>query len=119
MSLFRTVELKKISSGNSGSYVKGKWVPGTTVETLFKGTWQPTSGQALELLPEGKRNKETYTCYAPIDISFTTFDPVSNSEGDNIQLDGKLFEVITASKWNNGIINHWELICVRKKEGEK
>lgn len=117
MSLFRTVKLAKVSTG-VGQYVKGKWVAGGAVETEFSGTWQPASGKVLELLPEGKRNKETYVCYAPINLNFTAADPETQTAGDCVKWENKLFEVTTASKWNNGILVHWELVCVRKKEGE-
>ena len=118
MSLFRTVSLLKVST-REGQYVKGKWVPGTSVETAFNGTWQPASGKVLETLPEEKRNKDTYICYAPIDMEFTSADPETQVAGDCIKWENKLYEITTASKWNNAVLPHWELVCVRKKEGEK
>lgn len=117
MSLLKTVDLIQ-SKHSQGSYVKGKWVEGTTEQINFKGTWQPSSGKVMELLPEGKRNRETYICYAPIELSFTSSDPELGVTGDEIVWEGKSFEVCTASKWNNGLIPHWELICVKNKEGE-
>lgn len=118
MSLLKTVFLTQIMC-SEGKYVKGKWVEGESIENVFKGTWQPANGQTMELLPEGKRNQETYKCFAPINMNFTSADSEAQLEGDEIIWEGKTFEVITASKWNNGIIPHWELVCVRKKEGEK
>lgn len=119
MSLFKTVSLTKVSTGTAGQYVKGKWVAGTASETSFNGTWQPASGKVMELLPEGKRNKETFICYAPINMEFTSADSETQVAGDFIKWENKLYEVTTASKWNNAVLPHWELVCVRKKEGEK
>ena len=118
MSLFKTVALVKVSYGDSG-YIKGKWVEGEITEEEFKGTWQPARGSVLETLPEGKRNEETYICYAPLELSFSVADPNGEKQGDCIKWEDKLYEVVTVAKWNNKIIPHWELICVRKKEGEK
>ena len=64
-------------------------------------------------------NKDTYICYAPIDMEFTSADPETQVAGDCIKWENKLYEVTTASKWNNAVLPHWELVCVRKKEGEK
>lgn len=118
MSLFKTVDLIKISK-LGGEYIKGKWVEGEKTETAFKGTFQPAKGQDLETLPQGKRNSEVYVCYAPIELEFTCYDSEKNLEGDLIQWEDKLFEIITCGKWNNSLIVHWKLVCSRKKEGEK
>lgn len=117
MSLLQSVDLIQ-SKHTPGTYVKGKWVEGEKTAVPFKGTWQPSSGKVMELLPEGKRNKETFTCFAPIEMSFTASDPELNVTGDEIIWENKSYEVCTASKWNNGLIPHWELICVKNKEGE-
>lgn len=117
MSLFKTVILVKISQG-VGEYVRGKWVEGEGVKTSFQGTWQPASGKQLELLPEGKRDGETYVCYAPIGIEFTTSDPVSGKGCDYVEINDRKFQVVRVSKWNNGVLPHNELLCVAVKEGE-
>ena len=109
----------KISSTEKGSYIKGRWVENRNKTETFKGTWQPASGRVLELLPTGKRNRETYVCYAPITMSFTSADPQTGKSGDLIMWDNKIYEVTLASKWKNLIISHWELVCVRKTEGFK
>lgn len=119
MSLFKTVDLVKISSSEKGHYERGRWVDVKNTTQSFKGTWQPDRGQMQELLPQGKRNRETYICYAPISMSFTAYDPQNEDSADLIMWENKIFEVILASKWKNLIIPHWELVCVRKKEGTK
>lgn len=117
MSLFRTVKLTKLSPGNSGKYIKGRWEAGKYIPTIFMGSWQPAPGKVLELLPEGRRNRETFICYAPINISFTAADPETLESADFIYLDKKLYEVTLATMWKNNLISHWELTCTRKKEG--
>jgi hypothetical protein len=118
MSLFKSVSLIRRRKAG-GAYIKGQWVPGEGGDTEFKGTWQPASGKTLELLPEGKRSREVYKCFAPIALDFTSADSHGEAEADSVIWLGKEYEVTTAALWNNGLIPHWELLCTRPKEGEK
>jgi hypothetical protein len=118
MSLLRNVSLiRRRKSG--GDYVKGQWVPGLSADTPFLGTWQPASGKTLELLPEGKRSREAFKCFAPLALDFTSADAHGDMEADLILWEGNEYEVTSAAKWNNGLIPHWELLCTRPKEGGK
>jgi hypothetical protein len=118
MSLFPNVSLIRRRKGGGG-YVKGVWVPGVKIEDrLFKSSWQPVSGKALEQLPEGKRSGEVYQAYPPISMDFRTADAHTGAEADIVVWDGKEFEVTLASRWANGILPHWEIICTRPKEGQ-
>jgi hypothetical protein len=117
MSVFKNMPLTK-RSFTSGTRVKGTWVEGQPVDTNFKGTAQPASGRVIELLPEGKRNTETISVYAPIALDFITADPELKRSGDIIIWQGRQYEVLTARKWDAGILPHWELAATRVKEGE-
>jgi len=117
MSLFRSVDLVKVSF-SSGHRVKGSWREGDETSTPFKGSWQPAGGQALQLLPEGKRSGEIYKVFAPVELEFTTADAERGVSGDRIIWQGKEYEVSAAAKWDNGLLPHWELLCTREKEGE-
>jgi hypothetical protein len=115
MSLFQNMPLVKRSC--AGKRVKGSWVKGSQANTSFKGTAQPASGKVLELLPEGKRNTETITVFAPIDLDFTTADAETQRSGDSVIWQGREYEVQAARKWDAGLIPHWELAATRVKEG--
>jgi len=117
-SLFGSVRLIRRKKAG-GSYVKGQWVPGKPSDTDFYSSWQPASGKTLELLPEGKRSREVYRCFAPIHLDITSADDHGDQEADQIIWEGKEYEVTTAAKWNNGLISHWDLLCTRPKAGEK
>jgi hypothetical protein len=117
MSLFKTVSLIRRRKAG-GSYVNGRWVPGKPSDTPFEGSWQPASGKMLALLPEGKRSREVFKCFAPIGVDFTSADDHGDKEADAVIWEGKEYEVTTAAKWNNGLISHWELLCTRPKAGE-
>jgi hypothetical protein len=112
VSLFGSVSLVQISF-EPGHRVKGSWVEGLKHETPFKGTWQPASGKTLELLPEGKRSREAYKCFAPIALAFTAADDDKGVSGDRVIHDGAEYEVSAAAKWDNGPLPHWELLCTR------
>ena len=50
---------------NPGSYtIGGKWVPGSTIDTIFQAAVQPTSSRELQDLPEGWRDEARYTIWA-------------------------------------------------------
>jgi hypothetical protein len=118
MSLFKSVSLiRRRKTG--GAYVRGQWVPGESGDTAFHGTWQPASGKTLELLPEGKRSREVFKCFAPLSLDFTSADTHGEREADSIVCQSKEYEVTTAARWDNGLIPHWELLCTRPKEGEQ
>jgi hypothetical protein len=116
MSLFKSVALVQ-RSFQPGRYRKGQWLEGHYADITFEGTWQPASGKTLELLPEGKRSGEVYKCFAPITLEFTAADADRGVSGDKIIYRGKEYEVTVATKWDNGLIPHFELLCTRQKEG--
>jgi hypothetical protein len=118
MSLFKRVSLIRRKK-TGGGYVKGQWKEGAPNDTPFMGSWQPAGGKTLELLPAGKRSREVYKCFAPIELDITPADENGETEADIIVWEGKEYEVTTAQKWNNGNLPHWELLCTRPRAGEK
>jgi len=117
MSLFKSVSfIRRRKAG--GDYVRGQWIPGTPSDTPFLGTKQPVGGKTLELLPAGKRGREVFKCFAPLDMNFTSADDHGDEEADLIVWEDKEYEVTSAAKWDNGLLPHWELLCTRPKAGE-
>jgi hypothetical protein len=118
MILFPNIPLVKRSC--AGERVKGSWVKGARTDTPFMGDVQPASGKVLELLPEGKRNTETITVFAPIELDFTTADAETQRSGDIIVWEERLYEVQIIKKWRSVLaLDHWELAATRTKEGQK
>jgi hypothetical protein len=122
MSLFPSVDLIQITY-TPGDYVKGRWQEGEGIPHPFQSSWQPASGKALEVLPEGKRRREAYKAYPPIEMEFTAADEAKGVSGDVVIKDGKEYEVSFAAKWDNGLISHWKIICTcvppKKVEAEE
>jgi hypothetical protein len=76
----------------------------------------------LELLPEGKRSDDTISVFAPINLNFTPADSKQQRDGDLIIWEGREYEVQIARKCNSHpvkMMHHWELLAIRKKEGER
>jgi len=122
MSLFPSVDLIQVTH-TPGKWVSGRWVEGDEKPIPFQSSWQPASGKALEVLPEGKRSREAYKAYPPIEMEFTAADEERSISGDVVIKDGKKYEVSAAAKWDNGLIPHWEIICTvpppKKAEAEE
>jgi hypothetical protein len=117
MSLFRNMALIK-RSFSPGYREKGAWVEGEPSDTPFMGTAQPASGRVMALLPEGKRNSETISVFAPIELEFTTADPRLQRSGDIIIWEGRHYEVQAARLYKAMLLPHWELAATRVKEGQ-
>jgi len=117
MSLFATVTMKQYKK--TGEYVRGVWQEQTLPVKSFKGTAQPASGDVLKLLPEGKRREGTIKVFAPVSMQWTAADDENGTPGDHLIWDNGEYEVQTAAKWNNGLIPHWELICIRVRPNDE
>jgi len=120
MSLFKTVNLIQ-KTHTPGNYVEGDWIEGTVIENPFRGTAQPATGKVLEVLPEGKRNSEAITVFAPITLQFTPAEPREQRSGDIIVWENREYEIQVAKKYNSHpskTMHHWELVATREKEGE-
>ena len=101
-----------------GAYVKGQWKEGLARDIPFKGTAQPASGRAIELLPEGKRNSDAITVFAPANLKFIPAEPEQQRSGDIIVWEGRNYEVYVVRPWKCGLIPHWELVAINVKEGK-
>ena len=114
MSLLRNMPLIKRSY--PGKYVNGSWKKGEPVNTPFEGTAQPAPGKAMELLPEGKRSRETILVFAPTDMAFTSADSEKQVTGDIIVWNGTEYEIQALRPWKIGLfpkLDHWELIATK------
>lgn len=114
MSLFNTHTLT-VTRKTPGSYINGKWVPGSSSTFSIQTSWQPATGKDLEVLEEGKRQTVTYKAYPVEEIRAA--DPLTESEGDMITgLDGYQYEVIMVAPNQNNLIEHHKVLAQRVKE---
>lgn len=91
----------------------------TVVEfTLENCTVQPASGTELETLPEGYRDAEVFNIFT--NTPLRTAIRGTDSKADEVFLGSPYtpkegyFTVIQSKAWQNGVINHYHAVVVRK-----
>lgn len=100
---------------NPGTYVNGVWVEGTETIIPITASVQPTSGEELLSVPEGRRNRKTYALFTstPIEV----IHGLNNSTNpDQVEIYGERYEVVNVDVWQNnppvfGIVNHYKFIA--------
>lgn len=99
---------------SGGSYVGGVWQPGgeVTPAPVIHASVQPTNDSDLALLPEGRRQQETYTLYTSLDEPLYVANDHTQTNSDKVEIYGKQFEILHAEKWANQIIPHHKSIAV-------
>lgn len=105
---------RKLVTGNRsqpGSYVDGVWVNGTTEPISFYSSVQPAPAEDLETLPEARRTSEAYNLFTCSELFPTSKE--RDAESDTVDLFGRDFEVVSVSKWQNNVINHYKALVVK------
>ena len=111
--LNRNKKLIKVYRSASGSFVRGKWVPGDDKPVLTtRAQILPSAGKDLLNLAEGQRTKETVTIYS--DITLYTADETANKVADIIGINGKLYTVSHTRSYDTSFLSHTKALCVRK-----
>lgn len=117
MSVFNTHTLT-VTRKTAGSYIDGKWVPGSESTFTIQTSWQPANGADLQILEEGKRQSVVFKAY-PVEQMLAA-DPKTQKEGDMITgLDGHKYEVIFVAPNQNAIIPQYKVLAIRTKEIEE
>lgn len=93
----------------AGAYVNGIWVEGAETTILITASVQPTTGEEMLSLPEGRRNKKTYALFTSTDINVI----VGTSNPDQVAIFGERYEVVRVEPWQNnptvfGVVNHFK-----------
>jgi hypothetical protein len=114
MSLFnsRTFTVRRTIAG---SYVKGKWVEGTSSTFTIKGTFQPGSVERMQTVLEGKRIQGAGDLITSSTLQLA--NPATQTSSDWVEIDGIWWEVVQVGHWKNGLIPHSEYVVVWPKEG--
>lgn len=94
---------------NSGSYVNGVWVQVGETTIPITASIQPTTGEEMLSLPEGRRNRKTYSLFTSTKINLIT----TSTNPDQIDIFGERYEIIRVEPWQNnppvfGIVNHFK-----------
>lgn len=92
-----------------GAYVNGVWVEGGETLIIITASVQPTTGEEMLSLPEGRRNKKTYSLFTSTDVNVIS----GGANPDQVVIFGERYEVIRVEPWQNnppvfGIVNHFK-----------
>ncbi len=96
-----------------GAYVDGIWVNGGENALQITASLQPSSGEEMLSLPEGRRNRKTYTLFTS-----TKINVLHNAANcDQIEILGERYEIVNVDIWQNnpaifGVVNHYKFIAV-------
>lgn len=111
----------QIRRQTAGVYVNGKRVEGPYTIINATASIQPLKGQEVELLPEGRRDSESYKMYTSTQIYGIEPQPTLQNPDQITVLKGPftglVFEVIQINTWQNNpnfnIVNHYKYIAFR------
>jgi len=116
MSLLGSIVLSVIIPTGAGAYVKGRWVD-AAAEPPFSITCsvQPVGAYKLSVLMQGYRIDSAIEIIT--DTQLKVSDPKTQTKGAMVSYGGFDWEIIEANPWQNGLINHYEYVAARNKEG--
>ncbi len=99
------------SRAAGGSWERGgngwEWVGETRTPFTTSGSLQPMSARAMENLPEGRQNRQSFVYYSE-DVLKTVADPgdPSPQNADILTVMGEAFEVLSVAPWVDDILSH-------------
>lgn len=96
----------------AGTYVNGLWVEGGETLIVITASIQPTTGEEMLSLPEGRRNRKTYSLFTSTKINLIS----TGTNPDQVEIFGERFEVVRVEPWQNnppvfGIVNHFKFFA--------
>lgn len=99
-----------------GSYVDGEWVPGIETVIPITASIQPTTGEEMLSLPEGRRNRKTYALFTSTPVQLI----VNLQNPDQIDIYGERYEIIRVEIWQNNpanfaVVNHYKFYASAKE----
>jgi hypothetical protein len=96
----------------AGTYVNGRWVEGSYTDSTITASIQPLVGEELQLVPEDRRETETYKMYTSSIIK-----TITSANPDQVIFRSKTFEVLQVFPWQNTAmffpVQHYKYICMR------
>lgn len=114
--LLGTITLPVIRPSAAGQYVKGRWQDAASNPPFnIVCSVQPVGAYKLNVLMQGHRINSAIEIITDTKLNVT--DPLTGVKGDMITYDGFSWEIIEANPWQNGLINHYEYVAGRDKEG--
>ena len=100
---FRLIRTKNINilRYGVGSYVKGKWVKGSTTTVPIQAIVSPVIKQSmLQFLPENLRAKKVFRLFSNTKLNGFQ-DKEEKQQADEFTLNGETFRIVKVGEWED------------------
>lgn len=105
----KTLSVKRFAAGSYNT--DGDWVEGADSDFNISASVQPLTGREMEMLPEARRDSQSYKLYS--DTQLLTADTSQTKNADIVTIDNEKFEVFSDEPWQNNIINHHKITVIK------
>lgn len=113
---FRLIRTKNINilRYGVGSYVKGKWVKGTTTTVPIQAIVSPVIKQSmLQFLPENLRAKKVFRLFSNTKLNGFQ-DKEEKQQADEFTLNGETFRIVKVGEWEEvGTFTGYEAYAIK------
>lgn len=105
------VTLNVTRTSSDGSYVKGKYVDGTTSVIPIEANYQPANEEILLALPEAERSRDPHVVYTP--FSLRTVNKDTGTPADQVEINSVQYKVHKVARYEMGVLDHTKAIVLR------
>ena len=113
---FRLIRTKNINilRYGVGSYVKGKWVKGSTTTVPIQAIVSPVIKQSmLQFLPENLRAKKVFRLFSNTKLNGFQ-DKEEKQQADEFTLNGETFRIVKVGEWEDvGTFTGYEAYAIK------
>lgn len=113
---FRLIRTKNIDilRYGVGSYVKGKWVKGSTITVPIQAIVSPVIKQSmLQFLPENLRAKKVFRLFSNTKLNGFQ-DKEEKQQSDEFALNGETFRIVKVGEWEEvGTFTGYEAYAIK------
>lgn len=110
MILFKPIEFT-YKRYNAGSFDdSGIWRETGYIEDTARGSFEPLLPSEMVLLPEGRRENESYRIYTDTKLNIINSKNMTNA--DRVYYEGEEYEVFSCESWKNGFLDHYVAIAI-------
>lgn len=108
MNTFR-VHLLNVKRYGAGTWSHGRFTEDTSPITIqIRASLQPVPPHEVALLPEGKRDSQSYRLYTSTELRLA-----EDSNPDRVIVDNEEYEVSQGAPWKNDILSHYRYLITK------
>jgi hypothetical protein len=88
-----------VTRSTAGTFVKGRYVPGSTETVTIKGSLQPLRGKEIKMIAEGERIQDHFTFYS--DKPLVIINTKTFADADKVAINGDTYRVVGVESWQS------------------